>query len=194
MFCINQPHKALVIGNGITVNKQFIQENEDNFQYVVRMNDFEIEGQDVGQRTTIWAVNTNEGLNRIRSRNRNNLNKKDIMIIVCCDDAGKVQSSEKIYKDQGFERVISAIEVFTKVMDCIRHRPTIGLAILRYMLDYYKSEVVATGFDLMHHYKADCLHYWGKLDGKRYGQWYPHDKNKELNYLYKLQDEGVVFV
>jgi hypothetical protein len=189
-------NKMLVIGNGVTVNSDYIQKNEHDCVHVVRMNDFELDGQRVGERTTIWAVNTSNIQNKTRARNRiNKLNKKDIKVVICGGGGyKKVSDSLKIYTDAQFEKIEVAAEPRRKVQAVIQARPTIGLVILRYMIDVFQSNIIATGFDLIQNADHKCLHYWGKLDGKRHGQWYPHDKNKELLYLQQLQKEGVVFV
>lgn len=185
--------KVLVIGNGVHVNKAHIQEKEDRYKYVVRMNDYELTEQNVGSITSIWAVNTNYRLTKKRASQHIRNKNGEPQILIIGPEEVKTRKCLEVYKKYKYKNITTETIAYDQVKKTIRHNPTLGLCVIQYFMNQ-RYKVVATGYDLMVNPGAFCLHYWGKLDGKRYGQWYPHDKNKEREYLLKARENGVTFV
>lgn len=179
--------EILVVGNGVSYRDSKV--DEIDYTFIVRMNDFKFIKSN---KIDYWVVNSNNRLNKVRASRKDI--SKNVRVLIKGENIKKIKRAFGIFNEAGFQNVESLFESSCKLFEIIDSKPSTGLVALYYFKETF-SQLNITGFDLIENEHAKCFHYWGgKLEGKRYGQWYPHNAKKEIKYLHQLLQEKKINV
>ena len=162
-------NKLIIVGSAQSLLKSKNGKKIDKFDYVVRCNEFVLNGfeEDVGTKVDAIAVPANCILERIiksKGRTENETYIKNVSTVLYCRKKGWVEKSirsEKIMKsstiDKFFQVTNEDFDKFHKLYG-YNHWPSTGLVAILLCIEHFKDyEITITGFDGFEtkHYYAD---------------------------------------
>lgn len=179
--------KIILVGNGPSLSKSYLGNIIDNFDDVVRFNNYEISGfeEHVGNKTTIWARNNSK---TVKVRDTSVFDK--VLIVSPAWNFGNTNSIKKNYKN-GFVipssfslKIQNLLGLNDNRFNRRRGWPTTGIITLYYFLSIYKV-VYICGFD---HFE-NGNHYFGS---EKYPFWIVNTREKEKEWVTKMEKQGRV--
>lgn len=172
----------IIVGNSPDLLKQKNGKLIDSFNYVLRMNEFEIEGFEdyVGERTDVYGVAWATP------------KKKDFALF---EHVIFYTGPKNFYKYKRAHNVdvigIKDYDLMNKEMefDHVSNQPSMGISMIWYLLKYYPNfEITITGFDFfgLKHNHPEAGHYYSEERFPYERFLIHHNPEKEMQYVNNL--------
>jgi hypothetical protein len=194
--------RVIVVGNGPSALEHELGSVVDDFDVVVRFNDYKTAGFEkwIGSRTTIWVASDN----MLPGKDMSQIDEALFVPLprLCRDNHRNVQRFRKAYRDKLVE---VSPEEQKKIYDwydldlyAADKWPTTGAIAVRYLIERYGS-VAVYGFDFFADGAKGDIHYWGDSPkgiqkALQTGNGFRHDLDKEEHFFRVLESARLLTV